>query len=343
VCPAELAAIGGVSAVVGAREQGRLVEVVRGLLARARVSERRAEGAAGGPQPALGAHARPILKIQDGCSAHCAYCIVPLARGPGRSVPPDEVLLALRAHGAASAEVVLAGVHLGAYGHDLAPRSSLDVLLELVARARPVRRLRLSSVEPHELPVAALAGAVRPLLCEHLHLPVQSGSDAVLRAMRRPYRSADAARALDVAASLLPGAAIGLDLLCGFPGETDEDHRATARLVESSPATYLHVFGYSPRPGTDAARLAALPPDVVQGRVAELRAIGARRWSGFLDGLVGREVEVVVERLAGGIAHGTSREFAAVRWPARGEARGEAVRVNVAGRDGEVLLGARAV
>jgi threonylcarbamoyladenosine tRNA methylthiotransferase MtaB len=337
LCAGELATLPGVAVVVGARDGEGLAHVVRDVIATCVDEPAERSGAA--PFPAgmvpppeveLRRRARPILKVQDGCSARCSYCIVPRARGPGRSLRVADAVRRIRELAAGSAEVVLAGVHLGAYGRDLTPRASLGDLLDAAARDAGAHRLRLSSVEPHELPELR----DRAQLCAHVHLPAQSGSDRILRAMRRPYRARDVVRAAERAAGAMPGACLGLDLIAGFPGETDEDHRATVGLVEALPVAYLHVFPFSPRPGTDAARLAAPPRELARARAAELRALGARRWTAFLDGLMGRDLEAVVERVEGGLARGTTREYAPV---AGGGGGGR-----VTSREGERLAGVRA-
>jgi threonylcarbamoyladenosine tRNA methylthiotransferase MtaB len=346
--PASLVALPGVVAVVGARSQA----AVAGVVARLRAGEGAAEAVAratagaapwGGAAASPARHTRPFLKVQDGCDARCSYCVVPAARGPSRSLPPAEALARLAALGARHAEVVLTGVHLGAWGRDLSPRSSLEALVRAAAARRAVARLRLSSVEPGELPLALLAEPeARALLCEHFHLPVQSGSPRVLAAMGRPRGPDDLRRAFDAVAAAVPGACLGTDVLAGFPGETDADHRATVALVEALPLAYLHVFPFSPRPGTPAASLGGrVPAAAVRARVGELRAISARRWRAFLAAQVGREHEVVVERVEDGVARGTARAFATLRFPAGGARRGEVVRVRVERSDGEECAGVR--
>ena len=207
---------------------------------------------------------------------------------------------------------------------------SLADLLRAAASARSVQRIRLSSVEPVEFPVGVLAEEAGSILCEHFHLPLQSGSDRLLAAMRRPYRAAGYAAVVEGVVRARPGAAVGADVMTGFPGETDQDHRDTLALVSSLPVAYLHVFAFSPRPGTRAAAMdGRVPPEVAVRRAAELRELSARRWASFQEGLRGRELEVAVERLRGAEASGTSREYALVRLPARGAVRGALRRVRV--------------
>ena len=347
--PAALAALPGVAAVVGARSGERVADVVAAL-APARVKAPPAGAAVpvgwSGFSGTPASRARPLLKVQDGCDRSCAYCIVPAARGRSRSLPVDEALRRMALLGARHAEVVLTGVDLGAYGRDLSPRTSLRALIEEAAGRRLVRRIRLSSIDPGDLPVDLLRdGPARGFLCEHFHLPLQSGSERVLRAMRRPRAARDFRRAVEALATLAPGACFGTDVLAGFPGETEADHRETVALVASLPVAYLHVFPFSARPGTPAAYMTgAVPARVVKERVNELRALSARRWRAHLAAQVGRDVEVVAERTAGGFARGTADRYVTVRWPSSTAAapRGATVRVRIVAVDGEECLGVAA-
>lgn len=344
--PGELAALPGVRAVVGARSHA----AVAGVLERLEQGEppaaaEPAPGASWGPDPQGPArHTRPFLKVQDGCGRGCSYCVVPLARGPSRSLPFEEALRRIALLGRRHPEVVLTGIHLGSYGSDLSPRRTFAELVTAAVRARAARRLRLSSIEPGALPRELLADpAARAPLCEHFHLPLQSGSPRVLAAMRRAPSPAAFRRAVEELAETIPGACIGTDLIAGFPGETDADHRETVSLVEALPLSYLHVFPFSPRPGTAAAALPGrVPAAAARERAAELLALSELRWRAFLAAQVGRELEVVVERVEGGVARGTSREWATVRWPAAGEARGDVARVRVSASDGRACHGVRA-
>ncbi len=196
-------------------------------------------------------------------------------------------------------------------------------------------RIRLSSIEPQEIPLELFREPeARRTLCPHLHLPLQSGSGRVLRAMRRPYTPEAFARTAEGLAAMLPGACLGTDVLVGFPGEGPAEHRETVELLSRLPLAYLHVFPFSPRPGTPAAAMGGgVPAGAVRERAAELRALSDRRWAAYLAGQVGRTLEVVVERVGEAESSGTSGEFVPVRWPRAGERRGDLVRVQVAGSD----------
>jgi threonylcarbamoyladenosine tRNA methylthiotransferase MtaB len=244
-------------------------------------------------------HTRPILKIQDGCNHRCAFCVIPSVRGNSRSLAPARVVeelnaLASRGH----REIVLSGIHLGSYGRDLAPRADLLGLLRLILRQTRLERLRLSSIEPMDVTedlVSLVASTER--VARHFHVPLQSASNRILAAMHRWYRAEHYARRLEWISAWLPGAAIGADVIAGFPGESDSDHRATIEFLRAQPLTYLHVFSFSPRPGTPAAQLPGqLPPRVILERARELRALGAEKKSAFLARHVGSVLSVLTLR-----------------------------------------------
>ncbi len=227
---------------------------------------------------------RPILKIQDGCNHRCAYCVIPFVRGRSRSLPPDAVVEQVRrliSNGAK--EIVLSGINLGSYGRDLSPRADLAGLVQRILAETELERLRFSSIEPQELTrdfVKLAASSER--IAEHFHVPLQSGSDRILRAMHRWYRAAHYAERIGLIREALPQAAIGADVIAGFPGETDEDFARTLEMIEKLPFTYLHVFSFSPRPGTEAAQLGSpLLESLIHERARTLRALGAKKAAAF--------------------------------------------------------------
>jgi len=246
----------------------------------------------------IGGRARTFLKIQDGCSQRCTYCIVPTARGPSRSLAPDRVIAHARAFEASGyAEIVLTGIHLGAYGRDLGPRVPLEDLLERLVKACAVARFRLSSIEPQEITpgLIALAAADRQV-CRHFHVPLQSGDDGVLRRMGRPYDSALIRRLAENIHDRVSDACIGFDIMVGFPGEDDSAFGNTVELIRSSAAAYLHVFPFSPRPGTRAAELRPrVPSAVARERVDELRELSRSLRNQFYVRFLGRKLSVVAE------------------------------------------------
>jgi threonylcarbamoyladenosine tRNA methylthiotransferase MtaB len=242
-------------------------------------------------------YTRAFLKIQNGCDSRCAYCVIPLARGPARSMPKDEVLaqvhlLAVRDY----REVVLTGINLGSWGRDTGEGSLTDLLKALVGHEKP-ERYRLSSIEPLEAD-AALQQVILDAgsrVAHHFHLPLQSGSDSVLGRMNRPYTAADYLEVVESLARRFPEAALGADLIAGFPGETDEEFHETLSFVEHTPLTYLHVFSYSDRPRTAATALRPkVSPEAIHERSLLLRALGERKKAAFRDRLVGTEQRVLV-------------------------------------------------
>ncbi|HJY88195.1 MAG TPA: tRNA (N(6)-L-threonylcarbamoyladenosine(37)-C(2))-methylthiotransferase MtaB [Candidatus Acidoferrales bacterium] len=243
-----------------------------------------------------GAHSRPTLKIQDGCNSRCAYCVIPYVRGRSRSLPPDDVLREIRRLSAAGyREVVLSGINLGSYGRDLAPRIEFGDLLRHILDETPLERLRISSIEPMDVTrdlIELVASTDR--VAQHFHIPLQSGSDRILAAMHRRYRAAQYARRIELIRELLPEAGIGADVIVAFPGETDADHRATVELVRKLPFTYLHVFPFSKRPGTEAAKLSdEVSPEVTKRRSKEVRALASEKSAAFRAAQLGGKLRVL--------------------------------------------------
>ncbi|HEV1995147.1 MAG TPA: tRNA (N(6)-L-threonylcarbamoyladenosine(37)-C(2))-methylthiotransferase MtaB [Candidatus Acidoferrum sp.] len=273
-----------------------------------------------------GARTRPILKIQDGCNNRCAYCVIPFVRGRSRSLAPARVVDEIRRLTAAGAkEVVLSGINLGSYGRDLTPRAEFGDLLRRIVDETPVERLRLSSIEPMDvtqdfIELLASSGRIAP----HFHMPLQSASDRILAAMHRWYRAAHYARRMELIAERLPDAAIGADVIAGFPGETEEDHRRTLDFITALPFTYLHPFAFSKRPGTAGAALAdEVPLATIRRRSKELRALGAGKAAAFRAGQAGKTQRVLTLDRSGGDAGGD-------RWT--GALSGNYLNVRVAGR-----------
>jgi threonylcarbamoyladenosine tRNA methylthiotransferase MtaB len=234
---------------------------------------------------------RPILKIQDGCNNRCAYCVIPFVRGRSRSLPPEDVVREVRMLVAQGAkEIVLSGINLGSYGRDLAPRAALAKIVERILDETALEQLRLSSIEPQDVTddlVALIASSGR--LAPHFHVPLQSGSDRILRAMHRWYRAGHYAERINLIRRHMPGAAIGADLIVGFPGESEEDFRATFEFIRRLPFTYLYVFSFSVRPGTEAANLdGALTSHVIRERARTLRALAQEKSSIFRASQAGR-------------------------------------------------------
>jgi threonylcarbamoyladenosine tRNA methylthiotransferase MtaB len=243
-----------------------------------------------------GGRTRAIVKVQDGCNANCSFCIIPTVRGRSRSIAPEAALNEVRDLVARGyKEIVFSGIHLGTYGRDLSGKPTFHDLISKALAIRGLERLRLSSVEPLELvPEIIDLVANEPRLARHFHVPLQSGSPRILRAMYRPYTAPYYSELVSRIRARVPDAAIGADVMVGFPGETDEDFAATYRLIEESPLTYLHVFPYSSRPGTVAAELPRPIPDhVSRFRAKALRSLIARKNEDFRGAMIGREVDVL--------------------------------------------------
>ncbi len=259
-------------------------------------------------------YTRAFLKIQNGCDSRCAYCIIPVARGPARSMPKDEVLaqmdlLAARGY----QEIVLTGINLGSWGGDTGEGSLVDLLRALVSRDKPAR-YRLSSIEPLETDAALqqLILEAGDRVAHHFHLPLQSGSDSVLRRMNRPYTARQYLEVVEALARRFPDAALGADLIAGFPGETDEEFQETLSFVEHTPLTYLHVFSYSDRPQTAASKLRPkVSPETIHERSLLLRALGERKKDAFRRRSIGTEQRVLIlsQRAPGGALVGLSGNY----------------------------------
>ncbi len=244
-------------------------------------------------------HTRPTLKIQDGCDSRCSYCVIPFVRGKSRSLPLEIVVREIQQLSEAGyREIVLSGINLGTYGRDLSPRVEFEDLLRRILDETKVERLRISSIEPLDVTrdlVELFASSGR--IAEHFHMPLQSGSDRILAAMHRWYRAEHYARRVEFIRERLPQAAIGADVITGFPSETEEEHAATLAFIETLPFTYLHVFSYSKRPGTKAAGLSnEIPGAIIKRRARELRALGERKSAAFRQSHVGRTLRVLTLR-----------------------------------------------
>jgi threonylcarbamoyladenosine tRNA methylthiotransferase MtaB len=304
--PEAVARVRGVDLVVGNADKPRLAELVERLIAEARVPgpPRRqvgevARATALGPAPLarLGGRSRAFVKVQDGCQHRCAFCIVPLARGPSRSRRPEVVLDQVRALvEAGHPEVTLTGVDLGHYGRDLGPGPTLARLLRAVVEVPGLRWVRLSSVLPaYFTPELIEIVTGSPRVAPHLHIPLQSGSDRVLRRMRRPYSAAMYRQLVERLAGRMPQLGLGTDVIVGFPGEDDADFAETRALVTVLPFSYLHVFAYSDRRGTEAVGLdGRVDPRLAAARSRELRVLGRAKSLAFRRGLVGTSQEVIV-------------------------------------------------
>jgi threonylcarbamoyladenosine tRNA methylthiotransferase MtaB len=243
-----------------------------------------------------GNHTRPTLKIQDGCNSRCSFCVIPFVRGKSRSLPVATVLAEIqRLADSGFREIVLSGINLGTYGRDLTPRVEFLDLLRRILGETGVERLRVSSIEPLDVTQDLIElFAQNERIAPHFHMPLQSASNRILAAMHRWYRAEHYARRVELIRESLPHAALGADVIAGFPAETEEEHAATLRFIEERPFTYLHVFSYSLRPGTRAAALPGhLPAEVIKGRARELRALGDAKATQFRESQISRTLRVL--------------------------------------------------
>ncbi|MBT8356800.1 MAG: tRNA (N(6)-L-threonylcarbamoyladenosine(37)-C(2))-methylthiotransferase MtaB [Deltaproteobacteria bacterium] len=260
------------------------------------------------PSGALKIRTRPFLKIQDGCDAFCTYCIVPYARGPGRSLLPAQVIDNInKIHQAGYHEVVLTGIHLGNYGADLGKeKTTLLALLKRIRKSCSIDRIRLSSIEPHELTediikFVAQSDSGLAKICHHFHIPLQSGDDFILKRMRRPYSRSFFIDLVENIFNLLPDSAIGVDTLIGFPGESDIAFENTYSLIERLPVSYLHVFPYSPRKGTVAYTYSdRVDSRVIKNRCRKMRQLGNLKRNTFYNKCKGKTFEFLIEGIQKG-------------------------------------------
>jgi len=294
LAPSEMVEI-GVDLVVGNAQKERLLELAEaeGLL----------ETASTDPddqdlfEPGGSNRTRAFLKVQDGCDNRCTFCVITIARGAGRSVPADAIIEELQdLQRLGYREVVLSGVHLGSYGHDLGDQRGLQRLVERALTETAVERLRLSSLEPWDLDAEFFEVFRSPRLLPHLHLPLQSGCDKTLRRMARRTSRAEFSKLVREARRAAPDLAISSDIIVGFPGETEEEFEQSITLVEELAFSRLHIFRYSQREGTLAEKLAdQVPGTVAQERSRRMHALAADLENRFNSKLVGRTTDVLWE------------------------------------------------
>lgn len=291
--PEAAAALPGVKTVVLNQSK----DGIAGLFPGMQSSEHNLEPLARQPLPGLHARTRAFIKSQDGCNNYCTYCITRLARGQSRSQPVEEVLEDIRSAAAGGVkEIVLSGVQLGSWGQELDPPLHLRDLIRTVLAETGVPRIRLSSVEPWNLDESFFALWEDPRLCPHFHLPLQSGAAATLKRMARNTTPADYRQLVQLIRSMIPQAAITTDILVGFPGETDEDFAESLDFVNEMHFAAGHVFPFSPRVGTAAARMGAqVPPALRKQRASLMRQALERSGREYLQQFIGNEMDVLWE------------------------------------------------
>ena len=344
--PQAVTRLPGVDLVIGNQEKYRLPELLTSLVKRRRPEVTvgdigTAHGVPVAPFGRVSGRSRASVKIQDGCQHRCAFCIVPRARGASRSQDPKVVLEQVEALVEAGyREITLTGVDIGHYGWDMVPRTTLAALVRRLAEVRGLRWLRLSSILPaYFTPELREVVTGSPVVVPHLHLPLQSGSDRVLRLMRRPYNVRMYRALVESLAGAIPGLGLGTDLIVGHPGERDLDFASTLDLVRELPFSYLHVFAYSDRKGTEAARLGErVLSRAIRERSRKLRTLGREKNLAFRRDMIGpqREVLVLGERDQGtGFLSGLTANYVEVVFdgPEQLARRFARVRVTDAGAD----------
>jgi threonylcarbamoyladenosine tRNA methylthiotransferase MtaB len=287
-----------------------------------------------------GERTRPNLKVQDGCDNRCSFCVIPSVRGKSRSLPMERVLSEVRSLVSSGyREVVISGINLGRWGRDLPVVGQLERLVHSIVDETTIEKLRISSVEPMDWSDGLIGlMASSPRIAKHAHVPLQSGSDAVLRRMHRKYRPWHYREKILKIRNAMPSAAIGADVMVGFPGETNEEFDETRSMIEELPFTYLHVFTYSARPGTPAAEFAKqVPTATARKRNGILREISARKKTSFMQSLVGDTVEAITLRNGNdGFTEGLTDNY--LKMNIRGRIEPNCwLTVRVDGIDGEML------
>lgn len=306
--------------IIGVAGRSDLVEIVQQFVTRTgpriAVEPWRSEANFEVYEPEFSEKTRAFLKIEDGCDAYCSYCRIPFARGPVRSLPPARVISEIkRLRDLGFKELVLVGIHLGFYGKDHGSNLA-RLLIEIEEKVSGGIRIRLSSVEPTDFDSELIEVFSRSsLLCPHLHIPLQSGSERVLAAMNRRYSPADYDRLLTLLRSARPGIAISSDLIVGFPGETEEDFAETLAFLRKQAFSRLHIFPFSPRKGTKAATFdGQLSSKKKKERVKEAERVAEEGAAQFRREMLGKIVEVLIEdEVAPGVYEGLTGEYLRTR------------------------------
>ncbi|MDR3269899.1 MAG: tRNA (N(6)-L-threonylcarbamoyladenosine(37)-C(2))-methylthiotransferase MtaB [Peptococcaceae bacterium] len=326
-CPQEIMGIEGVDLVIGTQGRSQILALIDKVKAERQACQvvlpaRQAREFEELPLLWQESRTRATIKIQDGCNQFCTYCLIPYVRGPNRSRDPQRVLAEIAQIAAAGyGEIVLTGIHTGAYGQDLEQAWDLARLIQESSAVSGLRRLRLGSIEPMEFTSRLLDTiAATPLVCPHLHIPLQSGSDAVLARMKRPYRLRDYAQLLDKLYVMNPELSVSTDIITGFPGESATDHAHTLAFLQDCRFSGMHVFPYSKRQGTPAA---AFPDQISKSdkerRSGELLRLDQELKRAYRRQFIGREAEILVERVSDSAALGHTPHYLAVRFPVKPE------------------------
>jgi threonylcarbamoyladenosine tRNA methylthiotransferase MtaB len=283
---------------------------------------------------------RPCLKVQEGCNFRCAYCIVPKARGASKSVDIKDILMqAGQLEQAGFQEIVLTGTHLGLYGHDLIPKTKLSNLLKTLLKKTTICRIRLSSIEVKEVDDELIEILKEQRICKHIHIPLQSGDDTILRQMNRRYTGKDFISVVGKILYKVPGIAVGTDVIVGFPGESSTEFLNTKRLLESIPIAYMHIFPFSIRPDTSASKMSNQNAYYIKKeRFNDLNALNIKKRKAYMLSNINKTLDVITEKhCPDNISIGTSSNYLKVKMPTNGHSKGSLVSVRVSGMEGNMV------
>lgn len=270
-------------------------------------------------------HSRPYLKIQDGCNLRCSYCTVPMARGKSRSISEDDAVKRITdIESRGYNEVVLTGIHSGSYGRDLQPQSDLKHLLRRILDETSIKRIRLSSIEITEMDEELIDILTDKRICRHLHLPLQSGSERLLKLMRRSYNASYFAQMVERISRRIDNISLGSDIIIGFPGESENDFTETYDLIKGLPVAYMHIFPFSPRPGTDAALMKDRIDEItLKKRIKILGELNKMKRRSYMGAQINSPLDIILEEPCGeGRYAGTSGNYLKVRVSAGGYTKG---------------------
>ncbi len=285
---------------------------------------------------------RPYIKVQDGCNNACTYCIVPKARGRSRSIDVSEVIRqALEFESYGYHEIVLTGIHLGTYGYDLIPKTNLSDLIRMLLKQTKIPRIRLSSLELNEIDSEIIELFQEKRLCKHVHIPLQSGDDNILKHMNRKYTTDDYKTVIETLKTGITEISLGTDIIVGFPGEGEKEFKNTKTFLNSLPLTYMHIFPFSSRPNTVASQIPVhVPSSVKKERVNELKAIHTNKKEAHLNSQINRILDIIIEeRCNENYSVGTSSNYTKVRVYDNGHPEKSLIYVRISEREGDMLRG----
>ncbi|MBI4691751.1 MAG: tRNA (N(6)-L-threonylcarbamoyladenosine(37)-C(2))-methylthiotransferase MtaB [Nitrospirae bacterium] len=290
--------------------------------------------------PPSHSRSRLSIKIQDGCNNSCSYCAIPGVRGVSKSVDPNTVIMQVnQAVSSGYNEIVLTGIHLGSYGYDLIPKVKLSNILKTILNTTKIQRIRLSSIEIGEIDDELLELCTDSRICQHLHIPLQSGDDKTLKLMNRTYDSSKFSLKIKQINRRLPDIAIGTDVIVGFPGEGEAEFKNSYSVIEGLPISYMHSFPFSPRPGTTASKMSDdVAPAIKKERMRMLTSLNKRKKLDYMMKQIGKDVDVLIEECDHNICSGTTGNYLKIQIPSNNNPRGTIVHARVEGiKDGKLI------